>query len=57
MPIIGFIAAGAGAIIRLAGPESFGGVGDYGAKIDAEAANGLSDEEIGQKVDISLWFL
>ena len=45
------MAAGAGAILRLFGPESMGGVGDFGARIDAETARtGLSDEEIGTKV-------
>ena len=48
---------GAAAIIRLFGPESIGGVGDIGAKIDAEAARtGLSTDEIGRKVPISLSF-
>ena len=57
VPIIAFIAAGAGAIIRFFGPESIGGTGDYGAKIDAEIARtGLSDEEIGPKVDIFVSF-
>ena len=41
----------AGAILHLFGPESMGGVGYFGARIDAETAcTGLSDEEIGQKV-------
>ena len=54
MPIIAYIAAGAGAILRLFGPESMGGVGDFGARIDAEIAHtGLSEEEIGPKVYIS----
>ena len=54
VPIIAFIAAGAGAIIQLFGPESMGGSGDIGAKIDAEVARtGLSDDEIGPKVHIS----
>ena len=55
MPIITFIAAGAGAIIRLFGPESMGGAGlrDIGADIDAEVAHsGLSEDEIGAKVHI-----
>ena len=47
------MAAGAGAIIRLFGPESIGGVGDFGARIDAEAARtGLPPDEIGPKVPI-----
>ena len=54
MPIISFVAAGSGAIIRLFGPEYLGGKGDVGAKIDAEVARtGLSDDEIGPKVHIS----
>ena len=55
MPIITLIAAGAGAIIRLFGPEYLGGVGDIGARIDAEAARtGLSADEIGNEVHISV---
>jgi hypothetical protein len=51
VPIISCVAAGAGAIIRLFGPESLGGVGDIGAKIDAEVARtGLSEDEIGPKI-------
>jgi hypothetical protein len=53
VPIISCIAAGAGAIIRIFAPESIGGIGDFGAKIDAEVARtGLSDDEIGPKVHI-----
>ena len=53
VPIISFVAAGAGAILRLFGPESMGGVGDFGARIDAEIARtGLSDLEIGIKVHL-----
>ena len=55
VPIIACVSAGAGAILRLFGPESMGGVGDFGARIDAEIARtGLSDEEIGIKVRISI---
>lgn len=37
-------------VIRQFGPESLGGVGDLGAKIDAEAARlGVTPEEIGDK--------
>ena len=37
--------------MRLFGPESIGGVGDIGAKVDAEVARtGLSPDEIGPKV-------
>ena len=54
VPIIVFIAAGAGAIIRDYGPESLGGRRDIGAKIDAEVARtGLSADEIGPKVHVS----
>ena len=53
VPIITCVAAGAGAIIRLFGPESLGGVGDIGAKIDVEVARtGLSADEIGPEVHI-----
>ena len=55
--MIACVAAGAGAILRLFGPESMGGVGDFGARIDAEletAHTGLSEEEIGLKVGISI---
>ena len=35
-----------------------GGVGDFGARIDAEIARtGLSDDEIGPKVHISMSYL
>ena len=58
MPIIACIAAGAGAILRSFGPEFVGGVGDLGAKIDAETARtGLSDQEIGLKVYIFLYHI
>ena len=53
VPIISCVAAGAGAIIRLYGPEYIGGLGDIDAKIDAEVARtGLSVDEIGPKVRI-----
>ena len=53
VPIITFVASGAGAILRLYGSESMGGVGDIGAKINAEVARtGLSADEIGPKVHI-----
>ena len=49
------ITAGAGATLRLFGPESMGGEGDIGARIDAEVARtGLSEDEVGPKVHISL---
>ena len=57
VPIIACMAAGAAAMIRLFGPESIGGLGDIGARIDAEAARtGLSANEIGHKVRISVSF-
>ena len=41
--------------MRLFGPESIGGIGDIGARIDAETARtGLSENEIGRKVHISV---
>jgi hypothetical protein len=53
VPIISFFAAGASAIMHLFGPELMGGIGDLGARIDAEAARtGLSADEIGNKVCI-----
>ena len=58
VPIIACVAAGAAAVIRLFGPESIGGVGDFGARIDAEAARtGLSVEMVGPKVHISPLYL
>ena len=42
-------------ILRLFGPESMDGVGNFGARIDAETARtGLSEEEVGPKVHISI---
>lgn len=55
VPIIACMSAGAAAMIRFFGPESIGGVGDIGARIDAEVARtGLSANEIGHKVHISV---
>ena len=54
VPIIGFLAIGAGALIRVFGPESLGGRGDFNAKMDAGVAlTGLSEAVIGRKVNIS----
>ena len=51
VPIFSFKAIGAAAMIRGFGPEYMGGVGDIGAKIDAEVTRtGLSADEIGPKV-------
>ena len=58
VPIIGCVIGGVGAVLRRYGPESMGGVGDFGAKIDAETARaGLSDEEISDKVRISISYI
>ena len=55
MPIVNLITAGAGAALRLFGPESMGGQGDIGTIIDAEIARtGLSEDEVGPKVRISV---
>jgi hypothetical protein len=56
VPIIACIAAGAAAVIRFHGPESIGGMGDFGARIDAEAARTGQPmvNEIGNKVHISV---
>jgi len=52
VPIFACMTAGAAAIIRFFGPESIGGIGDIGARIDAEVARstGLSSDEIGHKI-------
>ena len=53
VPIITCETTGAGPIIYGFGPESMGGVGDIGARIDAETTRtGLPVEEIGPKVHI-----
>ena len=58
MPIIGCVIGGVGAVLRRYGPESMGGVGDFGARIDAETARtGLSDEEISDKVHIFISYI
>ena len=58
VPIIAFGAGGAGAYVRHFGPESMGGAGDIGAKIDAEVARtGLSADEIGLKVYLVSYIL
>ena len=58
VPIVGCVIGGVGAILRRYGPESMGGVGDFGARIDAETARtGLSDEEISDKVSISISYI
>jgi hypothetical protein len=58
VPIITLATSGAGAVLRLFGPESMGGAGDIGPIIDAEVARtGLSDDVIGPKVRISVSYL
>jgi hypothetical protein len=56
VPIIGCVIGGVGAVLRRYGPESMGGVGDFGARIDAETARtGLSDEEVSDKVHMYIF--
>ena len=51
VPIIAFGAGGAGAFIRHFSPESMGGGGDIGAKINADVARTeISADEIGTKL-------
>ena len=59
VPIIFFVESGAGAILRRYGPESMGGIGDFGARIDAEIARtGLPYDEIDHnKVHISISYI
>ena len=58
MPIIACTTTGAGQIIRAFGPESMGGMGDIGPRIDAETTRtGLPVNEIGPKVHISVSYL
>ena len=58
VPIITFVAMGTGLIIRCYGPESIGGLGDYIAKIDAEAAlTGVPSEEISDRVHTFVYIL
>jgi hypothetical protein len=46
-----FVAGHAGAVIRMFCPESMGGQGDIGAKIDAEALRiGKTPDELGNEV-------
>ena len=57
VPIIACITTGAAFVIRDFGPESMGGVGDIGARIDAEIARtGRPDDEVGPKVHLSMYF-
>ncbi|KAF5313262.1 hypothetical protein D9619_003742 [Psilocybe cf. subviscida] len=51
VPVIAIVASGAGPVIQLFGPESMGGFGDIGARIDAEvASSGRDPIEIGEEI-------
>ena len=51
IPVIAMVASGAGPAVKLYGPESIGGVGDFGARIDAEVARtGRDPTEVGWEV-------
>ena len=51
MPIIILLPVPSSAIIHGFGPESLGGIGDFGKKVDEEAARlGVSPDELGDKV-------
>lgn len=51
IPVFAWITGGASTTIRLFGPESIGGLGNFGARIDAEATRtGKPAEEIGDSV-------
>ncbi|KDR73136.1 hypothetical protein GALMADRAFT_722028 [Galerina marginata CBS 339.88] len=51
VPIMSWMTGHASSLLRLFGPESLGGIGDIGAKIDAEATRlGVTPEEIGEKI-------
>ncbi|KAF5313261.1 hypothetical protein D9619_003741 [Psilocybe cf. subviscida] len=51
IPLIAIVASGAAPIIQLFGPESMGGFGDIGARIDAEVARtGRGPIEVGEEI-------
>jgi hypothetical protein len=51
VPVIAWVTGGALTIIRLFGPKSMGSLGNFGAKIDAEAVRtGKPPEEISDQV-------
>ncbi|KDR78382.1 hypothetical protein GALMADRAFT_138474 [Galerina marginata CBS 339.88] len=51
IPIMAWVTGHASSRLRFFAPESMGGIGDFGAKVDAEAARtGASPEEIGNKL-------
>ncbi|KAJ7678554.1 UDP-Glycosyltransferase/glycogen phosphorylase [Mycena rosella] len=51
VPIVAWVTGGASTILRLFGPESMGGLGNFGERIDAEAQRtGKNPVEIGDKI-------
>ncbi|KAJ7283947.1 UDP-Glycosyltransferase/glycogen phosphorylase [Mycena rebaudengoi] len=51
IPIIAWVTGGASTILRLFGPESLGGLGNFGERIDAKAQRtGKNPAEIGDKI-------
>ncbi|KAJ7701948.1 hypothetical protein B0H17DRAFT_924175, partial [Mycena rosella] len=51
VPVFAFASCGAAALVRLFAPESLGGLGDFGARTDAEALRtGKSSAEIGDQI-------
>ncbi|KAJ7454822.1 UDP-Glycosyltransferase/glycogen phosphorylase [Mycena latifolia] len=51
VPIIAWVTGGASTILRLFGPASMGGLGNFGERIDAEAQRtGQNPVEIGDKI-------
>ncbi|KAF5310569.1 hypothetical protein D9619_008191 [Psilocybe cf. subviscida] len=51
VPVTAIVASGAGPAVKLYGPESIGGNGDFGARIDAEVARtGRDPIEVGWEV-------
>ncbi|PPQ89303.1 hypothetical protein CVT25_000370 [Psilocybe cyanescens] len=48
IPVAVFVCAHAAAMLRILGPEHYGGRGDLGAKVEAEAARrGITPQEVG----------
>lgn len=53
IPIISWITGHVSSVLRVMGPERLGGLGDLGAKIEAEAARlGVTAKEIGDSVSV-----
>ncbi|KAJ7846175.1 hypothetical protein B0H13DRAFT_2363146 [Mycena leptocephala] len=51
IPVFAFASCGSAALLRLFGPESLGGLGDFGARTDAEALRtGKSSVDIGDQI-------